>query len=101
MQEVAPPFKELKQKNKRAHESFDEKNIKRMENKQADHIELLKNTRKKEQIIAAVVLVGLLGLIIASMANNNLHLKEIIISSLIVGGIALVKVFGQTHINEA
>lgn len=101
MQDLAPSVRESERTRKKTQESFDAINIKRVQKKQVDQFKMIKKTRRKEQFIAGLVLTGLIGLVIASLSSNGLHLKEILISSLIIGGITIIRVLGKSDINEA
>lgn len=100
MQNLASPLEE-KKRTKSKEPNFDAKNKMRVEMKRVANTQRAKATQLKEQIVTALVIVGLLTLIVASLLKGGLFLKEIVVSSAIIGGIVFIRSFGKATVQRA
>jgi len=101
MQEVTTPSKKPKGIKIPKEQSPDAINKRRVHSKRIDLEKRRKLALYREQIITALVIIGLFGLIVASLLKNGLFLKEIVASSLIIGGVLFVRAFGQSTAHKA
>lgn len=65
------------------------------------HTESIPNQSVKKLALPVLVLLGLAGLIGASILNNNLLLEQIVICSVIVSLVLFVKVSGENAKNKS
>ena len=100
MQNLVSPVKEKKRIESKE-PNFDAKNKKRLEMKRKSNAKRAKAIQLKEQIVAALVLVGLLTLVVASLLKGGLFLKEIVVSSAIIGGVLFIRSFGKSTVHKA
>lgn len=77
---ISPEDQEMKLKNER-----------RLEGKQLERKLYSQAARQKEKAISLLVILGLLGLLTASLLHNSLFLKELIVCSLIIGGVVFIR----------